>query len=214
MSKRPDRWSPLRQLPLSRIATVIGYRRDPHDRNRFRRKGSVININGEKFYDHRQNRGGGAIDLVIHAEGTSFPEAVKRLRQLAGDPATEPEPKPEARRQLALPPPADAAWPVIHHWLTNKRALAPNLVAALRRCGLLYGDVRRNAVFLSTSGVTGRLPAWFEAWTPKRIICAFDADDVGDEAADRLAENDPRVRRLRPEGGKDWNDILAAQHSK
>ena len=292
MSKRPDRWSHLRQLPLRRIATAIGYRRDPHDRNRFRRNGSVINISGEKFYDHRQSRGGGgAIDLVIHAEGTSFPEAVKRLRQLAGDPATEPEPKPEARRQLALPPPADAAWPVIHHWLTNNRALAPNLVAALRRCGLLYADLRRNAVFLttgqnrkptgaecfgtvsipgrerfrgmapgsrkdcgsfwipaddtpvhtlfiaesaidalsafsltdlrnpgtvflSTSGATGRLPAWLEAWTPKRIICAFDADDAGDEAADRLAENDPRVRRLRPEGGKDWNDILAAQHSK
>ena len=76
-------------------------------------------------------------------------------------------------------------------------------------------DLRNpGTVFLSTSGATGRLPAWLEAWTPKRIICAFDADDAGDGAADRLAENDPRVRRLRPEGGKDWNDILAAQHSK
>ena len=59
MSPRQDDWSRLRQLPLRQIALRLGYRRDPRDRNRFRRDGSVINITGMKFYDHRQNRGGG-----------------------------------------------------------------------------------------------------------------------------------------------------------
>lgn len=288
MSAGPDRWSRLRRLPLRQVAVGLGYRPDPRDRNRFRRDGSVISINGAKFYDHiRGCGGGGAIDLVIHAEGTGFTGAVERLRQLAGEPATEPE--PQARRALALPPPAEAAWPAVRRWLTAERALAPNLVSALRRRGLLHADARRNAVFLatdrnrrptgaechgtaslpggrrfrgmapgsrkdrgsfwipadhspaqtifiaesaidalsafslaelrspgtvflSTSGAAGRLPAWIEHWTPQSIICAFDADGAGDEAADRLAERDPRVTRLRPTGGKDWNEILAARH--
>lgn len=287
MSARPDRWSRLRRLPLRQVAVGLGYRPDPRDRNRFRRDGSVISINGAKFYDHiRGCGGGGAIDLVIHAEGTGFNGAVGRLRQIAGEPAAEPE--PQARRALALPPPADAAWPAVRRWLTADRALAPNLVSALHRRGLLHADARRNAVFLatdrnrnptgaechgtagppgrrrfrgmatgsrkdrgsfwipadhspvqtiliaesaidalsafslaelrspgtvflSTSGATGRLPAWIGQWTPQRIICAFDADAAGDEAAERLAAQDPRVTRLRPEGGKDWNEILAAR---
>ncbi|MDE0255559.1 MAG: hypothetical protein OYG32_12260 [Rhodospirillaceae bacterium] len=113
MSKKPDRWNRLRQLPLGQIAARLGYRPDPRDRNRFRRDGSVIGISGEKFCECRTSRGGGAIGLVIHAEGASFPEAVKRLRQLAGDLAAEPEPKPEPRGALAPPPSADTAWPAV-----------------------------------------------------------------------------------------------------
>ena len=66
-------------------------------------------------------------------------------------------------------------------------------------------------VFLSTCGAAGRLPAWAEAWTPQSVICGFDADEAGDEAAARLAARDPRAVRLRPEGGKDWNEILKAR---
>lgn len=289
MSARQDRWGRLRRLPLRQVAAALGYRPYPRDRNRFRRDGSVLSINGAKYYDHiRGCGGGGAIDLVIHAEGTGFMEAVRHLRQLAGDIAEEPEPKPQPRRALALAPPAEHAWPAVHRWLTADRALAPNLVSALHRRGLLHADTRGNAVFLatdrnrkpagaecpgtarlpggrrfrgmapgsgkdlgsfwiptdntpphtlliaesaidalsafsladlrspgtvflSTAGAAGRLPAWIEAWTLGCIICAFDADGAGDEAADRLAAQDPRVSRLRPEGGKDWNEILSAQ---
>ena len=66
-------------------------------------------------------------------------------------------------------------------------------------------------IFLSTCGATSQLPAWLQAWTPKRIICAFDADDAGDEVADRLAAKHQHIRHHRPEGGKDWNEILAAR---
>ena len=63
-----------RNIPLDRVAAALGYRRDPTDRARFRREGSVISINGEKFFDHlRGTGGGGAIDLVIHATGVPIP---------------------------------------------------------------------------------------------------------------------------------------------
>ena len=69
-----------RNLPLDRVAAALGYRQDPADRARFRREGSVISINGEKFFDHlRATGGGGAIDLVIHATGWRFPEALRFL---------------------------------------------------------------------------------------------------------------------------------------
>ena len=63
-------------------------------------------------------------------------------------------------------------------------------------------------VFLSTAGVCNAVPEWVETWNPKRIVAAFDADPVGDRAAEILAAGDPRVSRLRPQGGKDWNEVL------
>ena len=76
MSAGRDDWSRLRRLPLAEIAVRLGYRPDPRDRSRFRRGGSVISVTGMKFCEHRKDRGGGgAIDLVIHAEGAGFAQA-------------------------------------------------------------------------------------------------------------------------------------------
>ena len=38
-----------RSLPLDRVATALGYRRDVRDKVRWKRPGSVLGINGEKF---------------------------------------------------------------------------------------------------------------------------------------------------------------------
>ena len=55
-------------------------------------------------------------------------------------------------------------------------------------------------------------------WLPKACFCktvflAFDADDAGDEGADKLAPTlesfGATVHRLRPEGAKDWNEFLS-----
>ena len=74
-----------RNLPLDRVAPALGYLRDPVDRARFRRAGSVISINGARFFDHlRGTGGGGAIDLVIHATGCRFPDALRFLGSHAG----------------------------------------------------------------------------------------------------------------------------------
>ncbi len=61
---------------------------------------------------------------------------------------------------------------------------------------------------VSTAGATAALPEWIDAWNPKRILCAFDADATGDELARRLCRSDNRIQRLRPPEHKDWNEIL------
>ena len=60
---------------------------------------------------------------------------------------------------------------------------------------------------------SGMMPEWMPARCAFRsILLAFDADGAGDEAAAKwLAELTPFTRetvRLRPEGGKDWNELL------
>ena len=71
---------------------------------------------------------------------------------------------------------------------------------------------RPGTVILSTAGVAPRLPRWAEAWTPKRILVAFDADPAGDRAAERLVSEDRRARRMRPpDGYEDWNAVLKAR---
>ena len=64
------------------------------------------------------------------------------------------------------------------------------------------------ALYASTAGVCQSLPDWILDLKPERILCAFDSDDAGDNAARTLIASDPRIQRLRPSAAKDWNDIL------
>ena len=278
-----ERW---RAIPLEAVATALGYRKDPADRTRFKRRGSVISVTGPRFFDHLRNRGGGgAIDLVIHATGCRFPEALRFLQDHAGDPGAGMD--PTATRTLRLPQPCPRAWPAVRHALVRQRALSPELLEACRTRGLVHADHRHNAVFIcrnaggkttgaeilgtrnkpfrgmapgsrkakggfwipcdrntpdtviltesavdalsarslridptrengavvvSTAGTARAIPPWIEQWKPRRIVCAWDADCAGDKAARRLARNDARVVRLRPDAAKDWNDILQRKH--
>ena len=61
---------------------------------------------------------------------------------------------------------------------------------------------------MSTAGLSTAVPRWLEAFDFERIFCGYDADSAGDDAAAAMARSDPRVRRIRPEGAKDWNDML------
>ena len=286
---RPDPVVTCRNIPLDRVAVALGYRRDSDDRARFRRKGSVISINGERFFDHLSGTGGGgAIDLVIHATGCRFPDALRFLGGHAG--RGKAAAIPAGPRRLRLPRPSPRAWPRVRNALVRQRALRSDMLEACLGRGLLYADDRLNAVFVcrnisggitgaeiigtepqagtrgfrgmapgsskarggfwlrcdrnrptliiltesavdaisarslrmvetrkngavvvSTAGVAGTVPHWIEDWKPDRIVCAYDADSAGDDAAERLALSDPRVVRLRPSGAKDWNEILRRQ---
>ena len=275
-----------RNIPLDRVAAALGYRKDPTDRARFKREGSIISINGEKFFDHlRGTGGGGAIDLVIHATGCRFPDALRFLGGHEGRrQATDLKP---AARRLRLPRPSPRAWPRVREALVRQRALRADVLEACHSHGILYADDRLNAVFIcrnasgrptgaeilgtapqpggkrfrgmapgsrkacggfwlpcdpnrpalviltesavdaisarslriedtrkhgavvaSTAGIAEAVPPWIEEWKPQAIICAYDADSAGDRAAERLQISDPRVKRLRPLGAKDWNEML------
>ena len=59
-------------------------------------------------------------------------------------------------------------------------------------------------------------PDWLLKACAYRMVCiAFDADEPGDEAANSLTgvllEHGCSVRRLRPDGAKDWNEFLAVK---
>ncbi len=137
----------VRDAALEPLAERLGYTRDPRHRQRWRREGSLLSIRGAKFFDHaRGHGGGGAIDLVMHARGCGFREAVAFL---AGTPpaapaATAPAGVPPV---LRLPGPVAAHWPPVRDFLARARGLDPALLETCRRTGTLYADRRRNAVF-------------------------------------------------------------------
>ena len=66
-------------------------------------------------------------------------------------------------------------------------------------------------IAVSTAGVAAAMPAWTGELGLKAVLCGYDAEEAGDRAAAELGRCDGRIVRLRPEGGKDWNDIAAGR---
>jgi hypothetical protein len=73
---------------------------------------------------------------------------------------------------------------------------------ALHECG-----------FAAVASVATSIPTWLpNALAFRKVMVALDADETGDASAEKhineLRAHGVRAVRLRPEGGKDWNDIL------
>ena len=134
----------LRGCPLEDVARVLGYRRDPDDPARWRRLGSVVSINRFMFYDHLRGEGGaGAVDLVVHAQRCTVPDALAFLAKLPGRDRRPPEclcPR--------LPRPQERHWPAVERYLVDERGLSPVLLALCRDLGLVHADRHGNAVFV------------------------------------------------------------------
>ena len=82
-----DRADRVRHLPLAPLAASLGYVPDPRQRTRWKRDGSLLSLQGDRFYDHlRQRGGGGAIDLVMHASDCGFQAAVRFLESASPHP--------------------------------------------------------------------------------------------------------------------------------
>ena len=130
----PHRLRRLRDLPLDTVAAALGYRQDPRDRNRWKKTGSVIGIDGTRFYDHLlQQGGGGAIDLVMHAHRCPFPQAVDILERIA-PPGT-------------VDPPDGHRWDAVRDYLCRTRSIDRDLVDRCHDEGIVNADRRGNAVF-------------------------------------------------------------------
>ncbi len=143
-----------RSLPLDRVATALGYRRDVRDKARWKRPGSVLSINGEKYFDHMSGTGGGgAISLVMHAHGDGFRDAVAFLSaqglRFCSPHRRDGAAAPAGRRRLDLPARSEASWPEVRDHLVTERGIGGMLLQVCHARGLVYADRRGNAVFVS-----------------------------------------------------------------
>jgi len=86
--------------------------------------------------------------------------------------------------------------------------LVESAVDALSAARLLGPSLPPDTLVASSAGVAVSLPAWLHAFQPPLILCAYDADPPGDQAAAALQRQLPTCRRLRPAGAKDWNELL------
>jgi len=168
LTERRQEWERLRSMPLEDVARRTGYVKDRYDRKKWRSGTSVISINGTKFFDHLACKGGGgAIDLVIHAQGCSFQEACDILGDWmgtspGGNSSPLPPPTPRHRTEEIetpkIPEANEVTWQKVCHWLVNTRCLDETLLETCRKRNLLHADARGNAVFLcrnAAGDVTG-----------------------------------------------------------
>jgi len=157
-----------RQLDLRDTIQTLGGVQDRHDTHKWVVNGEHISINGEKFYNHdRQAGGGGAIDLVMHVTGYSFKQAVAYLTYETGpEVAIAAAAQHGARERTAqaqeivergerapfMQPQADEdRWPQVRAYLVEQRGILRGMVDELHARGTIYADSRSNAVFLRTN---------------------------------------------------------------
>ena len=99
-------------------------------------------------------------------------------------------------------------------WLTTGSAppaavlLTESAVDALSAVLLPAPGLPADCLLVSTAGTARRLPRWLDSFPAASLLCGYDADPVGDQAARALLRQLPAMRRLRPHGAKDWNDLL------
>ena len=99
-------------------------------------------------------------------------------------------------------------------WLTTGSAppaavlLTESAVDALSAVLLPAPNLPPDCLVASTAGTALRLPRWLHAFQHLPLLCGYDADPAGNQAARALLRRHPRLRRLRPDGAKDWNDLL------
>ena len=99
-------------------------------------------------------------------------------------------------------------------WLTTGSApyaavlLVESALDALSAVLLPAPGLPPDCLVASTAGTARRLPRWLQSQPAPRLLCGYDNDPPGDQAADALLRHEPSLRRLRPPTAKDWNDCL------
>ncbi len=151
------------------MVTSHGYLNQPahrYDTHKWRVNDEHISINGERFYNHDQQKGGGSIDLVRHVTGYSFKQAVAYLNHEVGPElavaaaadygarertAQAEEIVERGERAPFMQPQADEdRWPQVRAYLVEQRGIPRGMIDELHDRGTIYADGRSNAVFLRT----------------------------------------------------------------
>jgi len=152
-----------RQLDLRDTIQTLGGAQDRYDTHKWRVNDEHISINGERFYNHDQQKGGGgSIDLVMHVTGYSFKQAVAYLNHEAGPELAVAAAAQHGARQgqeivdrgerapFMQPAPDEDRWPQVRAYLVEQRGIPRGMVDELHERGTIYADGRANAVFLRT----------------------------------------------------------------
>ena len=163
----------VRSIPLEIVLTHWGAKRDRRDRIQWRTERGPLSVRGAKFFNwHRNEGGGGAIDLVMHLGDMDAGAAVAWLQQhLDSVPAaasstsaclrtsSSSSSRDDARAQplgLRLPLANLAKLERVRRYLTEQRCLEAGILEPLIDAGKVYADQRGNAVFLMVAGKPNR----------------------------------------------------------
>ena len=168
----------LRQLPLTEVAERLGCikPRNAKDKNLYMTPaGKVFITNKNEHHQHggfinheTGDKGGGAIDLVMHIRDCDFKTALATLRDMYGDDAAIEAAATRARllaeeelkkkpRAFAFPEPVHRSWERVRDYLTKTRGLAGELIDKLKERGWIYADRRNNAVFVYADAHTKKI---------------------------------------------------------
>lgn len=143
---RADR---LRALPLPVVLEHLGAATDLHDPAKWRTDQGVLTVSGPKFMNWNQGLGGGgAIDLVMHLRQVGFGQALQWLEHRFADIAPALPASISRTRELTLSLPTARHWSRVQRYLVQERKLPWALLAPLVQSGIIYADLRANAVFL------------------------------------------------------------------
>jgi len=162
----------VRSIRLETVLTQWGAERDRSDRSRWRTERGPLSVTGSQFFNwHRNQGGGGAIDLVMHLGELDYRSAVAWLEQHLGSVAafstassTSNDDSPRSSglhakatvRTLRLPTANPANLQRVRRYLIEQRCLSANLIEPLIESGKVYADGRGNAVFLMVAGKPNR----------------------------------------------------------
>ena len=156
-----------RQLDLRDTIQTLGGAHDRYDTHKWRVNDEHISINGERFYNHDQQKGGGgSIDLVMHVTGYNFKQAVAYLNHEAGpelavaaaanhgarERTTQAQEIVDRGERAPFMQPArdEDRWPQVRAYLVEQRGIPHGMIDELHERGTIYADGRANAVFLRT----------------------------------------------------------------
>jgi len=138
----------LRRIPLEAVLRATDAEPDGRDHAQWHTAQGVLSVNGAKFINWNQDRGGGgAIDLAMHLNAFDFKSAIQWLAQRFPNPHA-PAPTPPSKPQLAIPPPDAGRLIGVKRYLIEQRRLPNTLLDPLVQTGRLYADHKANAVFL------------------------------------------------------------------
>jgi len=199
----------VRAIPLETVIERLGGQVDRYNAAKYHLAGEHISINGERFYNHdRQQGGGGAIDLVMHATRYSYPEAVAYLRdthgaeaaigaatwraaRLAHDDAQHIIDHAE-RPPFRAPTPDEGRWAQVRNYLVSERQVPAALVDDLHARGTIYADHRANAVFLRQDAEGQATGASLRGTAPGSAFKGLAAGTRRDEGHFAFTVGEPR----------------------